>query len=126
MTERSTAAPIQELKQKRITRQTELILEALMSDPTAEWSGSQIAPRARLKSGTLYPALARMERFGWLTWRWEDIEDAAAKKRPRRRFYKLTGEGERAALDIAKDAALRQARRDRNRRIKPAPRGVTA
>lgn len=40
--------------------------------------------------GTLYKALARLERDGLLTSRWEEI-DASAEGRPRRRLYRVTG-----------------------------------
>ena len=46
--------------------------------------------------GTLYKALARMEKAGLLESRWEDPETAANEQRPRRRFYAVTGVGERA------------------------------
>lgn len=110
--------------ERRITRQLEEIVKALAKDPTAEWSGSQIARLSGLKSGTLYPALLRMHRFGWVTWRWEDIDPSEAK-RPRRRFYKLTGEGERAVRDILSEAAARQQQRERKGTLRPAPRTVT-
>jgi PadR family transcriptional regulator PadR len=110
--------------QRRITRQLEEILKTVAKDPTAEWSGSQIASVSGLKSGTLYPALLRMYRFGWLTWRWEDIDPSEAK-RPRRRFYKLTGEGELALRDILSEAADRQQQRERKGKPRPAPRTVT-
>jgi Transcriptional regulator PadR-like family len=74
---------------RRITKQTERILATLLTNPSAEWWGAQIAPAAGLPSGTLYPALARMERFGWLASRWEEIEPAE-EGRPRRRLYHLT------------------------------------
>jgi PadR family transcriptional regulator PadR len=110
--------------ERRITKQLEEIVKTLAKDPTTEWSGSQIATLSGLKSGTLYPALLRMYRFGWLTWRWEDIEPSKAK-RPRRRFYKLTGEGERAMQDIMSEATARQQRRERKGTLRPAPRSVT-
>lgn len=44
--------------------------------------------------GTLYKALARMERDGLLSSAWEDPERAAAEGRPRRRLYQVTGAGE--------------------------------
>ena len=53
--------------------------------------------------GTLYKALTRLERQGLLASRWEDPQIAAAKSRPRRRFYRLTGEGA-AALSEARAA----------------------
>ncbi|MEA2447264.1 MAG: PadR family transcriptional regulator, regulatory protein PadR, partial [Actinomycetota bacterium] len=46
--------------------------------------------------GTLYKARARMEKAGLLESRWEDPEIAAGEQRPRRRFYVVTGVGERA------------------------------
>jgi PadR family transcriptional regulator PadR len=55
--------------------------------------------------GTLYKALSRLEREGYLESRWEDPMAAAAEGRPRRRFYRLTLEGE-GALAEAREGAL--------------------
>jgi DNA-binding PadR family transcriptional regulator len=49
--------------------------------------------------GTLYKALSRLEREGFLSSRWEDPVVAAADGRPRRRFYRVTLEGESALND---------------------------
>ena len=49
--------------------------------------------------GTLYKALTRLEREGYLASRWEDPHAAAVDARPRRRFYRLTLEGEAAVAD---------------------------
>jgi PadR family transcriptional regulator, regulatory protein PadR len=111
--------------EQRITKQTEQILRALMTDPTAEWSGTEIAPITGLKSGTLYPALLRMERIGWLTWQWEDI-DPSEEKRPRKRLYTLTGKGERVAREIESEAAARQRQRERRKGLHSSPKGHTA
>ena len=111
--------------ERRITRQTEQILETLMSDSRKAWSGSQIAPVAGLKSGTLYPALLRMQRSGCLTCRWEDIDPSEAG-RPRRRLYALTGEGERVARQIASEADARARRRQRRDAASPLPGGLPA
>ena len=46
--------------------------------------------------GTLYKALDRLERQGYLASRWEDPTIAAAGARPRRRFYQTTAAGEQA------------------------------
>ena len=51
--------------------------------------------------GTLYRALERLERMGYLERRWEDPQVAAEDGRPRRRFYRVTVVGERAARDGA-------------------------
>ena len=61
--------------------------------------------------GTLYKALTRLEHQGYLASRWEDPHAAAAEGRPRRRFYRLTLEGE-AALSKAR-AAAREAMKNR-------------
>lgn len=44
-----------------------------------------------LPEGTVYPALRRLERQGLIGGRWVDMPDA-----PRRRYYALTRDGERA------------------------------
>lgn len=46
--------------------------------------------------GTLYKALAQMEKSGLLRSRWEDPSAAADERRPRRRLYEVTAEGARA------------------------------
>jgi PadR family transcriptional regulator len=56
--------------------------------------------------GTLYKALTRLEHQSYLASRWEDPLAAAAEGRPRRRFYRLTLEGEGAlseALEGGRD-----------------------
>jgi DNA-binding PadR family transcriptional regulator len=59
--------------------------------------------------GTLYKALDRLERAGYLSSRWEDPLIAAGDGRPRRRFYQVTLTGE-AALAEAKSAERGDAR----------------
>ena len=46
--------------------------------------------------GTLYKALARLEKAGVLDSFWEDPQVAADEGRPRRRFYRVTMAGETA------------------------------
>ncbi len=46
--------------------------------------------------GTLYKALSRMTTAGLITSEWEDPAVAEEEGRPRRRLYRLTGEGELA------------------------------
>jgi DNA-binding PadR family transcriptional regulator len=53
--------------------------------------------------GTLYKALDRLERRGYLRSRWEDADIAMAEGRPRRRLYEVTAAGE-AALAQSKAA----------------------
>lgn len=58
--------------------------------------------------GTLYKALARMTDAGLLSAEWEDHAAAEAENRPRRRLYRVTGEGARvlAVTQAATRAAL--------------------
>lgn len=72
------------------------LLAALLEKPTDETYGFDLARRAKLSHGTIYPALARLERAQWVTSRWEDL-DSSSEGRPRRRLYLLTGEGEASA-----------------------------
>jgi PadR family transcriptional regulator PadR len=53
--------------------------------------------------GTLYKALDRLERAGLLSSRWEDPQIAARDGRPRRRFYRVTLEGEGAFAQAISD-----------------------
>src|SRR3954452_479048 len=80
----------------RMSSQTLQLLRALLEDPTAEWYGFDLMERTKLKSETLYPILFRLEQAGWLASRTEAV-DPSEVGRAARRFYHLTGEGERAA-----------------------------
>ena len=61
--------------------------------------------------GTLYKALERLERMGFLDSRWEDPQLAAEDGRPRRRFYRVTVVGEAAAREARTEASRGDARR---------------
>lgn len=76
----------------RMTIPTQRVLEALLAEPTAELYGIEIGDSAHLPSGTVHPILARLEGFGWVESRWEDIDPSAAG-RPARRYYRLTSDG---------------------------------
>ncbi len=62
--------------------------------------------------GTLYKALARLERAGMLTSSWEDPGFAESQSRPRRRLYRITPTGEQAALRSNRRAARTATRSD--------------
>ncbi|GGL02477.1 transcriptional regulator [Sphaerisporangium melleum] len=86
----------------RMTMQTQALLRMALSEPSREWYGLQMCEATGLPSGTIYPIIARLERAGWLESRWERPEEHAAEGRPRRRYYRLTGQGaERARLALA-------------------------
>lgn len=89
----------------RISNQGVKVLLTMLSDLRREWSGSEIGATTKVLSGTLYPLLLRFETSGLVISRWEDICPREAG-RPRRRLYKLSGEGVAKAQEIASE--LRQ------------------
>ena len=70
----------------------------------ARTMGDQTGAKRLTAYGTLYKALDRLERAGYLESRWEDPVYAAEHSRPRRRLYRVTAAGE-AALAAAHAAA---------------------
>jgi DNA-binding PadR family transcriptional regulator len=105
--------------QPRLTMTTLRILKVLIEDPTRKRYGLEMCELAGLPSGTTYPILARLEQAGWLVSEWETINPEEAR-RPRRRYYLLTGTGrERARL------ALKDATKLIQPQWAPAPEGVT-
>lgn len=97
----------------RLTVQVQLVLQALLHDLAREMYGLELTEETGLQPGTAYPIFLRLEREGWVTSRWEDI-DPRAEKRPARRYYRLTGGGAvRASTALAgasrlRDSALRR------------------
>lgn len=85
-----------------ITRQTERVLAAFLREPNRDRYGLEIGKSAGLKSGTLYPILARLEAAGWVVSEWEQIDPSVEGRRPRR-YYRLTGEGKRIARDAVRE-----------------------
>jgi PadR family transcriptional regulator PadR len=88
----------------RVTRQTERVLAAFLREPARRRYGLEIGKAAGLKSGTLYPILARLEAAGWVVSEWEQIDASAEGRRPRR-YYRLTGEGKRFARAAVQETA---------------------
>jgi DNA-binding PadR family transcriptional regulator len=70
-----------------------LILSALSAG--CEY-GLEVMEKTGLSSGTVYPALRRLESGGLVEADWEVEERAHAAGRPARRYYRLTVAGERA------------------------------
>jgi DNA-binding PadR family transcriptional regulator len=81
------------------------VLRLLLESPRQARSGAEIGRATKTGSGTLYPMLARWEAAGWLTSDWEAV-DPHEVGRPRRRLYRLTGEGQRNALAVLVDLQL--------------------
>ena len=102
----------------RMTPKTQSVLRALLREPTREVTGLQICELAGLQSGTIHPALARLEHAGWLESRWEEGTDPETEGRPRRRYYRLAG----AAIQQARLALARATESEGSAApIKPVP-----
>ena len=61
--------------------------------------GFDVIDQTGLPSGTVYPALSRLERDGLVKSAWENEQDAHADGRPARRYYKLSAPGVKALAD---------------------------
>lgn len=79
----------------RLSHSAALILKALS---LGYCFGFDIMGATGLPSGTVYPALRRLERDGLIVSRWEPEADANAAQRPARRYYEVTHAGKAAAL----------------------------
>jgi DNA-binding PadR family transcriptional regulator len=80
----------------RLSGPTLRLLKVFVEKPLERHSGAEIARITNIGSGTLYPILQRLENAGWLKSEWESVEPSEAG-RPRRRLYKLTGQGQNKA-----------------------------
>src|SRR5213075_3076347 len=55
--------------------------------------GFDIMDATGLPSGTVYPALRRMETEDLIASQWESPKKALAEQRPTRKYYRITSEG---------------------------------
>lgn len=97
------------MKAPRLSPQTLLILEAFLVRPSAWRYGYQLSSETDLKSGTLYPILMRLAKYGLLETKWVATEEGV----PPRHTYRLTSKGMELARAQQKPAARQalQARR---------------
>ncbi len=79
--------------------------------------GFDIMDATGLPSGTVYPALSRLERSGFVRARWEDQRKAQHEKRPPRKYYTITRAGKEKLVDAA-------ARLSELQRLLPTPPGL--
>jgi DNA-binding PadR family transcriptional regulator len=89
-----------------MTQVTALVLRAVSAGYRY---GFDVMDACALPSGTVYPALRRLEKAGLLKSVWEDADTAHADGRPRRRTYELTPAGAGALAEA--EAKLAEARR---------------
>ncbi len=64
--------------------------------------GFDIMDTTGLPSGTVYPALRRLESEGLIDSKWEAEKDALAEQRPARKYYRLTRSGNQVLLQSQK------------------------
>jgi DNA-binding PadR family transcriptional regulator len=77
------------------------VLRALAADP-AQWRyGYDLSTEVRLKSGSLYPILIRLEERGLLEASWESTSPG----RPPRHLYRLSSAGREAVASLAQSTA---------------------
>jgi PadR family transcriptional regulator, regulatory protein PadR len=69
-----------------------------------------------LSFGSLYPALNRLEKKGFISWRWGDVQDGSGGAR--RKYYEVTGLGKKVLSDV------QEYRRDLVNRVGQAVPGV--
>lgn len=58
--------------------------------------GFDVSRATGLPSGTVYPALRRLEDAGFVTSAWEDHRLARDAQRPPRKYYEITAKGDEA------------------------------
>jgi PadR family transcriptional regulator, regulatory protein PadR len=76
-----------------------VVLHAIRS---AHRYGFQIMAATQIPSGTVYPALRRLEKAGLIRSQWEKPAIARAEQRPTRKYYQVTPEGESALIEAGK------------------------
>jgi PadR family transcriptional regulator PadR len=74
----------------KISHTSALILQIINSGRAY---GFDIMEATGLPSGTIYPALRRLEKESMIQGSWEDKSNALSQDRPRRRYYRLTRPG---------------------------------
>jgi DNA-binding PadR family transcriptional regulator len=85
------------------------------------WHGFDIIAVTGLASGTVYPALRRLEEAGWLESHWEEHRVAQLELRPPRKYYEITKSGEAAlATALARYRSIAGRGRVRPRLLRPS------
>jgi PadR family transcriptional regulator, regulatory protein PadR len=81
----------------KLSHTAALILRAISSGHVY---GFSVMEMTGLPSGTVYPAMRRLERDGLIQSKWESESIANAEQRPARKYYKLTRTG-KTTLDAS-------------------------
>jgi PadR family transcriptional regulator, regulatory protein PadR len=73
-----------------------------------------------LPSGTVYPALRRLEDSGFVESKWEKHQIAQKELRPPRKYYELTKDGQGALAEALKRYRMLDASQNPARNMKPS------
>ena len=73
-------------------------VQVLHAIATGTRYGFDIMDATGLPSGTVYPALSRLEHMRLVRAKWEDPKIARSEKRPPRRYYQITRDGKKRLL----------------------------
>lgn len=87
--------------QGRVSTPFLTIISIFLDNPNKEFAGYEIFKTTKLKTGTVYPLLAKLEHHGWLESEWE-TENPTKGKRPRL-LYSLTIGGRNEALKLLRE-----------------------
>jgi PadR family transcriptional regulator PadR len=82
----------------RLSHTSAMMLQALAAGKVYGYTVMEVTG---LPSGTVYPALRRMERDQLIRSQWERQSVADAEQRPPRKYYKLSRAGEKA-LEVSR------------------------
>lgn len=83
--------------------------------------GFDIMDATGLPSGTVYPALRRLERQRFISASWEPHHVAQRELRPPRRYYEVTALGRKALAEAVQRYRLLQPTAGRVGALRPAP-----
>jgi len=86
------------VSEAKLSHTAAIILQAISSGCVY---GFSIMEMTGLPSGTVYPAMRRLERDELISSRWERQPLADAQQRPARKYYKLTSQG-RTTLEASR------------------------
>lgn len=85
-------------RSRRLSPASVAVLRALAGGVTY---GFDVMDATGLRSGTVYPVLARMERRDLVQSKWEDPDASRRTGRPARKHYRITASGRRALAEAA-------------------------
>ena len=85
-------------RKRKLSLQALRILYFLFQNPSKEICGADMIKELDIASGSLYPILLRLEGQEFVESDWETV-DPSEVKRPRRRLYKITSIGIKAAQE---------------------------